>query len=314
VSRNRSRQLLKVLAAIRRGSIQPREVLLADDASTDDTIEVFTRLCADLGLIGRVLAHPPGDRQFRINTMRNDGLRAARTQRVVILDADHVPGPNHLAAHMDMLDGGERVISIGPRMEYANEDGTGPVGFMWGHEGRYTVQQRADAALPHWQLVPASNMGLHRSFARRVGWFDDGYDGAYGYDDVDFTYRAHKQGAFFAGRFDAYVIHIPHETIFGTRENRTNALRFRRKHGFHFAYPPAAQALMHKQNWARRCRQEQSPPQAALYVPVSPSAPEAGPEGIEATRRAAANVGGRFLLRLAGEKLLARLRGRKGRP
>jgi GT2 family glycosyltransferase len=252
VCRNRAQQLPIVLAAIAANNPRPAEVLLADDASKDESIAIFQRLCRQLGLSGRALAHERGEKLFRINSMRNAGLRASRTDQVILLDADHVPSATHIAAHLKMLDGGPKSLSFGPRLESASADGTGPVNFMWGHEPYGAMSPSPGEPLPYWQLVAGSNLGMHRAFAEEIGFFDSDYDGAYGYDDVDFNYRAQQRGGKFFGEFAAHVIHLPHEPALGGRDGTRNAELFRRKNGIELRYPPIVPKVTHAQNWAER--------------------------------------------------------------
>ena len=252
VSRNRAAQLRRVLPAIAANTPRPSEVLLTDDASADDTVAVFEGLCRELGLSGRALRHEPGPTTFRINSMRNAGLRASLTERVILLDADHVPAMTHIGAHLRMLERGRQAMSFGPRLEAANADGSGPVNFMWGHEPYAAMSPQPGEPLPFWQLVAGSNLGMHRSFAQEVGLYDTDYDGGYGYDDVDFNFRAARHGAAFYGDFQAHVIHLPHETATGARHGPRNAELFRRKTGQELAYPALVPQVTHRSNWAQR--------------------------------------------------------------
>lgn len=309
VSRNRSKQLGVVLPAFACNSVMPSEILLVDDFSSDDTVEVFEGLCGSLGLPGRALPQGEGRTLFRINSMRNIGVRASRTERVIILDADHVPAPGHIAAHMRMLDRGERVISTGPRLEAANADGTGPVNFMWGHEPYSCMSSSPGSPLPFWGLVPGSNFGAHVSFLREVGLFDTEYDGAYGYDDADFNCRAAKQGALYLGDFAAHVIHLPHDTISSMRYDGRNVALFRKKNGQDLVYPSFVGLVTHRENWAKRFAAfsaGQTVSSAHRTLCSLPS-PAPGEPCMALTRWAAAHAGGRFLIKLAFEKLVARV-------
>lgn len=252
ISRNRARQLPAVLSGIAGNSIWPSEILLADDASEDESVAVFRGISGQLKLPGRALTHDRGATVFRINSMRNAGLRASKTDRVILLDADHVPGPLHIAAHMRMLDFGLKSLSFGPRLESANADGSGPVNFMWGHEPYAAMSAAPGEPLPFWQLVAGSNLGMHRAFAEEVGLFDTDYDGAYGYDDVDFNFRIDRASGKFYGEFAAHVIHLPHEPALGSRDGSRNAELFRKKTGTSLIYPPIVPKVTHAENWATR--------------------------------------------------------------
>jgi glycosyltransferase involved in cell wall biosynthesis len=309
ISRNRAAQLRRVIPAIAEGTLRPVEVLLADDASDDDTVEVFETFCRKCGLQGRVLRHEPGITAFRISSMRNAGLRASQTERVILLDADHVPSMTHIASHMRMLDRGRTTLSYGPRLEFANEDGSGPVNFMWGHEPYGSMSPSADEPLPFWELVAGSNLGMHRLFAREIGDYDTDYDGGYGYEDADFNCRAAGRGAKFYGEFGAYVIHLPHQTATGARQGSRNAELFKRKNGTELHYPPIVPWVTHGANWAERYalfREHRT----ALPLRAEGTPPEPGEPSKAMTRWAATHVGGRFLLRLALAKFLGRFGGR----
>jgi glycosyltransferase involved in cell wall biosynthesis/predicted O-methyltransferase YrrM len=315
VSRNRSAQLRVVLPALAANTMAPDEVILSDDASDDDTVAVFQTLCKQLGLKGRVLQHAAGETRFRINSMRNAGIKASKTDRVILMDADHVPSPTHIAAHMRMLDRGRQSFSTGPRLECANPDGSGPVNFMWGHEPFSAMSPSAGQPVPSWSLVAGSNLGLHRAFAEEIGLFDVGYDGAYGYDDVDFNCRAAKKGAQFHGDFAAHVIHLPHENVLGNREESRNGKLFETKNGEKFIYPWFVSLVTYPENWAKRYAAFLKQ-QTRVLVSKSPGQsppPEPGEASIAATYWAATNVGGRFLLKLAFKKFIARLRRLGGR-
>jgi len=309
ISRNRAGQLRRVIPAITRGTLRPAEVLLADDASDDDTVEVFEKLCRECGVHGRALRHEPGKTGFRINSMRNAGLRASQTERVILLDADHVPATTHIASHMRMLDRGRTTMSFGPRLESANEDGSGPVNFMWGHEPYGSMSPSADEPLPYWELVAGSNLGMYRSFAREIGDYDTEYDGGYGYDDVDFNCRAAARGAKFYGEFEAHVIHLPHPTATGARHGSRNAEIFERKNGTKLRYPAVVPWVTHGANWAARYAMFRQHG-AAVPLRAEGMPPEPGEPSKAMTRWAATNVGGRFLIRLAIEKLMGRFGGR----
>ncbi len=304
ISRNRASQLRRILPAIAANTLLPSAVILADDASDDDTVDVFETLCRDLKLNGQALRNPPGETDFRINTMRNLGIQNSPTSRVILLDADHVPSLTHIAAHMRMLDRSTKAFSTGPRLEAANADGTGPVNFMWGHEPCSSMSPRPDVPVPCWELVPGSNLGMHKAFAMEIGLYDPQYDGAYGYDDLDFNFRAKHKGAACYGDFEAYVIHLPHDA-YGKRTGNRNQQLYRRKTGGDLEYPFFVEQMNYGKNWA------------ALYadflkdsMPGRPGhcgiPPLSGQPCIQATRWAATNVGGKFLLKLAMEKLFAR--------
>lgn len=240
VCKNKASTFPRVLTALAQGIRRPDLVLLADDGSTDGSPEVFARQCKALGLEHRVLDIPPGQ-PFRINSMRNAGIRAAPDGLVLVLDADLVPARTALDAHrrMHLERAGRPIVSTGPRLEYATEAGDGPVNFMWGFEmvGHVSSPPEQQQKFPTWQVTPGSLMAMTRRAVEHVGWFDEGYDGHYGYDDVDFMIRAEQAGFEFVGDWEAHVIHVPHPPSLGHRDGSRNAARFAAKYGRNVEVP-----------------------------------------------------------------------------
>lgn len=85
----------------------PFEVVVVDDASTDDTAAVLERLHAatslDLGVVHRAVNGGPA-------VARNDGIAAARGRLVAFTDDDCVPSPGWLQALVDAMGDGHRVV------------------------------------------------------------------------------------------------------------------------------------------------------------------------------------------------------------
>lgn len=239
ICRNKAKEIRKIIPQLAAGTVRPDRVVLCDDLSDDGSPEVFEKLCQVHGLEYRVLSLPVEGPRFRINSLRNAAIRASLDGLVVVLDADLVPARTCLEAHrrMHLNHPGEKLVSTGPRLEFASQSGEGPVNFLWGFESVGQVSGSEGPKLPNWQVTPGSMMGMTQRAVESLGWFDEGYDGFYGFDDVDFMIRADMQGFDFRGDWEAHVIHIPHPRSQIHADSSRNAERFFRKWGMHVVYP-----------------------------------------------------------------------------
>lgn len=97
---NRAGFVLEALASIARQTVAPLEVIVVDDASTDDT-EAHVRACSHLDL--SVVYHRlPENRGAAV--ARNAGVELARGEVVVFLDSDDILEPIHHARVLEVLE------------------------------------------------------------------------------------------------------------------------------------------------------------------------------------------------------------------
>lgn len=92
---NRERVIERCLRSVLRQSTPPEEIIVSDDASTDDTVSIATALGVS------VLRH---ERNRGSGPTRNDAIAAASQPWIAFIDSDDEWEPNHLAslwAHHD---------------------------------------------------------------------------------------------------------------------------------------------------------------------------------------------------------------------
>ncbi|MFQ5654172.1 MAG: glycosyltransferase, partial [Planctomycetota bacterium] len=249
-----------VLAALReqRGEpgpgaapLPPFEVIVADDGSGAAIAEVVRRF--ETG--GRFsLQHVrQSDRGFRAAAARNLGARAARGEYLVFLDADCVPLPGFLAAHLSSARP-DRVLA-GDRL-FLGETVTREVTADEAEEGRIArrLSRRQLAALRlralknrlyGWtglkerpKLVTA-NLSLHRKSLEAVNGLDERYQG-WGLEDEDLRRRLVRRGyRIHPVTTGARVVHLWHPLV-GTAGNRI-------RHGANASYHQ-------RQTWLACCR------------------------------------------------------------
>ncbi|PMC74788.1 glycosyltransferase [Brachybacterium sp. UMB0905] len=167
------------------------EVIVVDNGSTDRTAEVVRswiarsrRLADDARLVDA--SSTPG-----IPAARNAGVRAASGRVIAFCDADDQVQPGWVAAMAQaVVDGviaGGRVIAFEPSGELRG-DLYGP----------------GLTATPYLPYVGASNLGVSRSLYLKLGGMDESLP-RYGFEDVDFSWRAQEAGYHLVHAPDAVV-------------------------------------------------------------------------------------------------------------
>jgi glycosyltransferase involved in cell wall biosynthesis len=174
---NRSARLAATLASVTAQRSQPAEVIVIDDASTDDTAEVAASFDA------RVVRH---DRNRGIAEARNTGVREATQPWVALLDHDDEWLPDHLAG-LWKLRGEHLLVS-----HSALACGENPAEDRFrGVSARRPVVLRCPAALlwPE-NPIPASAAMVRRDAVLAVG----GFRRPDGVDDLDLWVRVVERG------------------------------------------------------------------------------------------------------------------------
>jgi GT2 family glycosyltransferase len=166
---------------------------------TFELIVVADRADPDPGTIERAVGRRPYEvRQLTgtipgLSSNRNVGWRAARAPIVLFTDNDTIPVENlvreHLASHTAHPD--DKVAVVG-HVRWAPELRVTP--FMrWLEEGIQFDYPSISGTEASWAHLYGANSSLKRAYIERVGGFDE-VRMPYLYDDLDFAYRAHKQG------------------------------------------------------------------------------------------------------------------------
>jgi GT2 family glycosyltransferase len=202
---NESRLLGECLASLARLDYPALDVIVCDDGSTDDTLEIARRYPF------RVLALPHGG----LSAARNAGARAGRGRYVAYLDADarcHPHWPYHLVLSIE----DEGVVATGgPNLPVSD------VGFV----------ERAVAASPGGPVevlvsdhraehVPGCNMMFDRDALLAVGGFDVAFTSAG--DDVDVCWKLLDGGGQIAFSPAAQVRHHRRHTVRGYLAQQRN--------------------------------------------------------------------------------------------
>jgi GT2 family glycosyltransferase len=197
-------------AALTAAGMGGHEVVVADDASTDDSVEFLCRELPEAKVLA--LAH----RGFGATC--NQAVAAANTDIVVLLNSDVIVTPDFLEPLLDALSA-EDVFAVG--CKFANPDGS----FTHALGNRVTGEWRQGLLFLHHETKPerlqervpqlyanGGGMAFRRDKWLALGGFDSLYEPFY-WEDVDLGYRAWRCGWRMLYEPEALVYHDQGSTI-----------------------------------------------------------------------------------------------------
>lgn len=179
-SRNRSSLLRRLVGALEaQAGAPPFEVVIVDDASTDDTPAVLAELERSTSVVLHVLRQ---DRRRGPGPARNAGWRHGSGDRILFTDDDCTPRPTWVAelagslAHHDLAQGA-----------------TTPAPDQLSQQGTFSRTLEVSEPTGFFQTC---NMGFRRSALEGAGGFDEAFDHPAG-EDTDLALRCLAAGASF---------------------------------------------------------------------------------------------------------------------
>jgi GT2 family glycosyltransferase len=177
------------LAALSNDSAQPFETVVADNGSSDDTLQVARSFASRMPLV-IVDACEQRGQAFA----RNVGARAAAGDALLFLDQDDVVAPGYVTAMTEAL---RRVELVAARMD------TRTLNRGWRQFSRQLVQIDGLPVEPvTWAY--GCTLGVRRDTFERLGGFATDLGTPAG-EDVDFCWRAKEQGIEIAFAPDAIL-------------------------------------------------------------------------------------------------------------
>lgn len=214
------------LASIAAQTVLPDEVIVADDGSGDATREVVERFRTRLRVPVRHCWHP--HQGYRINTLRNNALHAARGPYVIQLDGDMVLDRRFVADHLELarrgrLVAGRRVMldAEETRRLCASGAPAGLSSFRSGLAARaYQTFCRSGTAV---HGVRGANLAYWKDDAVRVNGYDERMTSK-GPNDKEFCARLVNAGVrVYNLRYHAIGYHLHHRE--GGRRTHEQQLR-----------------------------------------------------------------------------------------
>jgi chondroitin synthase len=202
----------RTLAGLSRQSLPSRywEVVISEDGSPEPTNALINTYS---GInVRRVRIERNG---FRLATARNGAIQSSLAPIILLLDFDCVPLPTHVERHLALLRASRFTATVGLRrfvdlnsvevpqilhetwwesVEDVPSISSG--GLAW-DKRIDEIEDIATHPCPS-NLFHGCNVGFWRATAQEVGLFNEEFNGAHGYEDLEFAWRLQQAGVRFA--------------------------------------------------------------------------------------------------------------------
>ncbi len=201
--------------AIIKNTFLPYKLILVDNASEDDTRDYLLSLKKRSGLDVEVIRN---DKNLGFIKAVNQGMKASRSPYVCILNNDTIPAPAWLERMIDFAESHKDVGLINPRCDgHLNTPIDEYAKSLEKYKGEYMEMNQCQAFA----------MLVKRELIDKIGYLDEAF-GIGGYDDTDYSMRAHKAGYRSVAIYDSYVYHRLHGS-FDKAGNREEWVRRNQK-------------------------------------------------------------------------------------
>jgi len=171
---NSSTYLNEAINSVLKQTLGDLELILIDDFSTDNTLEIAKRYQVQDGRIS-VISLPVNSGPA---AARNAGIRAARGEWLGILDSDDVAMPSRFEAQMRLADSDKDLIMIGSSLISINEDGIE----LKAHEYPIDHQKLINRLYTQQPFPPHSSMVYRKDAVKMLGAFNPRYLQSEDYD------------------------------------------------------------------------------------------------------------------------------------
>jgi len=217
---NRPDALTLVLAALKRQTCPPSEILVADDGSGPDTATIIRHMASGSAIPIHHLWQD--DKGFRAARCRNRAIAAARGDYLIFIDGDMVPSRRFIADHLlisrpgHFVQGTRVLIGKEKTRQFLEKGWREPCLFTPGIKNRKNLLR--SPMLAKIMLHPSSsgsgirtcNFACWRDDAIRVNGFNEDFHG-WGREDSEFAARLMNAGVRrLSLRFMARAFHLYH--------------------------------------------------------------------------------------------------------
>jgi GT2 family glycosyltransferase len=186
---NRAELTLRCLRALSESRDVPLEVIVIDNASTDETTSLLARL--------RDVTVVRNSSNIGFTIAANQGARLATSEFVLFLNSDAQPLPGSLRALLDTISTSQSVGAVGGKLVFPDGTLQEAGGIVWSDGscesyGRGDSPQGAEYCFERdVDFCSGAFLLTRREVFERLGGFDEAYSPAY-YEDVDYCVRLWK--------------------------------------------------------------------------------------------------------------------------
>lgn len=181
------------------------EVILADDASTDDRIARIDTYCENIKVV-----RAETNRGFVENC--NAAVGQAKGRYVLLLNNDAFVEKGCLRALLDTAEADDSVGIVGPKIVYPDDRLQEAGGIIWRDGSAWNYGRGDDPARSEYNYVrevdyiSGAALLVRRDFWDQVGGFDTRFAPAY-YEDADLAFQARQEGCKVVYQPKAVVVH-----------------------------------------------------------------------------------------------------------
>lgn len=193
-----SKNLPRVIDAKRNVKNKIVEIILVDDGSTDNSVEIIKSFSEEIRLVRHRI-----NRGFPVAV--NTGVRFARGTHVCLLNTDVVPSEHFLAPTISYLED-RTVFGIS-----LHEQGFGPAkGYFDGYLKHSGGEESVGVSETLW--LSGGSCVVSKEIWKKLGGMDSKLLAPFYWEDVDIGYRAAKRGYKLLWVAEAHVVHA-HESV-----------------------------------------------------------------------------------------------------
>lgn len=223
-------------------TILPKEIIIADDGSKDETRETIEQLRNQSPIPIIHVWHP--DEGFQLSKIRNRGIAAASSEYIIFIDGDCILEPHFIEDHIYYAQLGRGICGSRVKLVWSAtakilESGNFVKPFFLSPAIRFGYHLSAIrnrwlsnrfvyevGSLQTKAKFHGCNMAFWKSDAIRINGFDEEYT-SWGWEDCDFGFRLRRAGVIIKYlRFAAFHYHLFHPTK--SNSNNVTAELFKR--------------------------------------------------------------------------------------
>jgi GT2 family glycosyltransferase len=211
---HRYEPLRNTVLDLMRQTVPPREIIIVDNTDLADRKEPDYLKSSGSTECVYISSRCTG----RVNVARNEGLRRATADYVVLLDDDmELPADfleNFLTVHAEGWDAVTGMVHEDGQLLESPKPSRSP---LW-----YVLRHRHGASRGHTIAVPSCFISMRNRMIQELGYLDEAY--IYNYDDYDLGFRIWNQGytLIHDPRVTGHHLKLPHG---GSRKDLTGRLR-----------------------------------------------------------------------------------------